>query len=98
DVMLARLSRTIKVRAAGFARRAAGVVMALAVLVGPVYAHHSYGGIYLESDTIEIDGDVVEFQYKNPHSWIQIDAQDPLGRRTLYSAEWGSVPALERQG
>jgi hypothetical protein len=72
----------------------AGVCVAGA---GSARAHHSYGALYIESDTIEIDGDVIEFQYKNPHSWIQIDARDPFGRRVVYAAEWGSVSALERQ-
>ena len=32
----------------------------------PVLAHHSFAVTYIEADTIEIEGDVVEFQYKNP--------------------------------
>jgi len=73
-------------------------VAAMLVINAPARAHHSFAAYYLESDTIEIEGEVVEFQYKNPHSWLQIDATDALGRRAVYSAEWGSVPALERQG
>jgi hypothetical protein len=79
-------------------RRCALVVGALAVVCAPALAHHSFGQYYLESDTIEIEGNVVEFQYKNPHTWIQIEAPNPLGQRTIYAAEWGSVSALERQG
>jgi len=73
------------------------IVSALAIAV-PVGAHHSFGQYYLESDTLEIEGQVVEFQYKNPHTWIHVDAQDPFGRRVVYAAEWGSVSGLERQG
>ena len=64
----------------------------------PAHAHHSFSAYYLESDTVEIDGEVVEFQYKNPHTWVAVQGQDPFGRQTLYAAEWGSVSALERQG
>ncbi len=64
----------------------------------PARAHHSFSEYYLESDTIEIDGEIVEFQYKNPHTWVAVQAQDPFGRPAVYSAEWGSVSALERQG
>ena len=74
-----------------------GVASLLALGV-PASAHHSFAAVYLESDTVEIDGEVLEFQYKNPHSFIQIDATDAFGRRAVYAAEWGSVPALERQG
>jgi hypothetical protein len=74
------------------------VACTLILVSTPARAHHSFGAIYLESDTIEIDGDVVEFQYKNPHSWLQIESRDPFGKQVVYAAEWGSVPALERQG
>jgi hypothetical protein len=74
------------------------LIFAALAAAAPARAHHSFGEYYLESDTIEIEGLVVEFQYKNPHSWIQIEGQDPFGRRLIYAAEWGSVSALERQG
>ena len=78
-------------------------IVCCALIVGvlaavPSRAHHSFSEYYLESDTVEIEGLVVEFQYKNPHSWIQIEGQDPFGRRMIYAAEWGSVSSLERQG
>ena len=75
-----------------------GLALLLAALPSPARAHHSFSEYYLEADTIEIEGRVVEFQYKNPHTWIHIDGQDPFGRQMIYAAEWGSVSGLERQG
>ena len=76
-----------------------------AVLVGvllagsvPLAAHHSFSVYYLEEDTIEVEGDVIEFQYKNPHSWVQVKGRDVFGREAVYSAEWASVSRLEREG
>jgi hypothetical protein len=70
-----------------------------AILCAPVQGHHSFSVYYLESDTIEVEGDVVEFQYKNPHSWVYVvGAEQPFGRRQAYAAEWGSTSALERNG
>ena len=46
------------------------VLCGFAVLSAPVLGHHSFAVYYLEADTIDIDGEVVEFQYKNPHAWI----------------------------
>jgi len=74
------------------------VTCALSAASLPARAHHSFGEYYLESDTLEIEGQVVEFQYKNPHSWIHVAGQDPFGRQAVYAAEWGSVSGLERQG
>jgi len=77
---------------------------ALLVLAGAValsarlLAHHSFADYYLEADTIEIEGDVVEFQYKNPHSWIHVQGRDNFGKSALYAAEWASVSRLDREG
>jgi hypothetical protein len=52
-------------------------LLALTVSLGsvPLLAHHSFATYYLEADTIEIEGDVVEFQYKNPHAWLYVDVK-----------------------
>jgi hypothetical protein len=71
------------------------VAMALSA---PLLAHHNYADLYLEADTIDIEGEVVEFQYRNPHSWIHIEAQDPFGVQKIYAGEWASVSRLERDG
>ena len=67
-------------------------------LSAPLLAHHNFADLYLEADTIEIDGEVVEFQYRNPHSWIHVQAQDAFGAEKIYSGEWVSVSRLEREG
>ena len=75
------------------------LVLGVALLSGrAAHAHHSFSAYYLEADTVEFDGEVVEFQYKNPHSWVAVQGQDPFGKTVIYSAEWGSVSSLERQG
>lgn len=61
-------------------------------------AHHNFADVYLEADTIDIEGEVVEFQYRNPHSWIHVQAQDPFGTQKIYAGEWASVSRLERDG
>jgi uncharacterized protein DUF6152 len=62
-------------------------------------AHHSFAVVYLEQDTIEIEGDVVEFQYRNPHAWIFVQGTEKggLGEK-IYAAEWVSVSQLDRAG
>ena len=63
-----------------------------------VSGHHNFADLYLEADTIDIDGEVVEFQYRNPHAWIHVAAQDPFGAQKIYAGEWASVSRLERDG
>ena len=75
------------------------VAAGLALVCAPALAHHSYGELYLESDTIEIEGSIVEFQYRNPHSWIHVSGQEgAFGEERLYAAEWVSTSQLEREG
>jgi hypothetical protein len=76
--------------------RAALVIAGLAIVTAPLLAHHSFAAMYLEKDTIELDGEVVEFQYKNPHSWIFILADQPFSAPKAYAAEWGSRAQLDR--
>jgi hypothetical protein len=80
------------------------VVLALAVGVfvllpsARALAHHSFAVVYLEQDTIEIEGDVVEFQYKNPHAWVFVQGTErgaAVGEK-IYAAEWVSTSQLDR--
>jgi hypothetical protein len=77
---------------------AAAVVITLLGAAG--HAHHSFGAVYLESDSIEIEGTIVEFQYKTPHSWVHVRGADRsgLGDEKVYAAEWVSTSQLERDG
>ena len=68
------------------------------LLCTPLVAHHSFGDMYLESDSVEIEGTIVEFQYKNPHAWVFVEAPDPFGQEKIYGAEWVSTSQLERAG
>jgi hypothetical protein len=76
--------------------------LAIGLVVGafraPLQAHHSFAVYYIEADTIEIEGDVVEFQYKNPHAWIFVRGTERYGSPKLYGAEWVSTAQLERNG
>jgi hypothetical protein len=75
------------------------VGIGVATFCAPAQGHHSFAEYYLEADTIEIEGEILEFQYKNPHSWIYVMGQEPLGGgRKPYAAEWASVSRLERDG
>ena len=76
-------------------------VCALVALVGlgpRVAAHHNFATLYFENETIELEGDVVEFQYRNPHSWVFVNATDSFGRMQTYAAEWTGRAGLERSG
>lgn len=74
------------------------VCAGVAIVSTPLLAHHSYADYYLVSDTIEVEGEVVEFQYQNPHSWIHLVGQENFGERKTYAAEWANPTQLGRDG
>jgi len=73
------------------------VVAALLGLVRPAAAHHSGAG-FDSGHVIELKGTIKEFQFKNPHTWIQVLVPDASGKVTEWSLEWGSPNSLGRQG
>jgi DNA/RNA endonuclease YhcR with UshA esterase domain len=74
--------------------------LALVMLVRPVplRGHHSFAASYLEDQVVSIEGEVVELEYRNPHSWVQIQARDNFGQMQKVSAEWASPVRLNQQG
>jgi hypothetical protein len=72
------------------------VLQALLVAL-PAHPHHSAAG-FDGTKVREITGTIKEFQFKNPHSWIQVIVEDEKGQKTEWSVEWGSPNNLGRQG
>src|SRR3989454_12246617 len=72
-------------------------ILTLLVTVQPAAAHHSGAG-FDSTRVVEIKGTIKEFQFKNPHTWIQILVDDGTGKTTEWSLEWGSPNQLGRMG
>ena len=72
-------------------------VAALLAISVPVTAHHSGAG-FNSDKVIELTGTIKEFQFTNPHTWIQIIVEDDKGAKVEWSVEWGSPNSLGRQG
>ena len=76
------------------------VVLAAAVglaLAAPAFAHHSFA-MFDRSRAVNLVGTVKEFQWTNPHSWIQVEAPDDKGVVKEWSIESNSTGTLSRQG
>ena len=52
--------------------------------IAPAVAHHSDAGIDMES-TIEIEGTVTEFHWRNPHVYFMVEAMDEGGEPVEWS-------------
>jgi hypothetical protein len=70
----------------------------LSALGAHSYAHHSFVADYLEDQTVSIEGDLTEFDYRAPHAWVHVTTRDEEGRREMFSAEWANPNRLGRDG
>ena len=62
------------------------------------YGHHSYTKFDMNK-TVTLEGTVKEFQWTNPHVWIQLMVKDPTtGAITEWSIESDSPNMLKRRG
>ena len=78
---------------------AAAVLAALGlVAIAPASAHHSFAATYFEDQTTKIEGDLVQFQFRNPHSYVHMEAKDDEGVVQRWTIEWGSGMQLSTQG
>ena len=66
------------------------------VAAAPALAHHSFAMFDTRQEVV-LSGTVREFQWTNPHSWLQLNV--PRGRGTVeYSIELGSPNTMVRKG
>jgi hypothetical protein len=73
----------------------AGLV--LAFCGSAALAHHSFA-MFDNTKSMTIEGTVKEFQWTNPHSWVQLMVKDAAGKEVEWSIEGGSPNGLSRQG
>lgn len=63
-----------------------------------VNAHHSFAATYFEDRTMQIEGKLVQFLFRNPHSFIHVEAKDDKGQVQRWAVEWGGASQLGSQG
>jgi Family of unknown function (DUF6152) len=78
---------------AGVLAGAAAVAVAI-----PLTAHHSFAATYFEDKTQTVEGDMVQFVFRNPHSFVHLEAPDDSGEMQRWAVEWGSGMQLSGQG
>ena len=61
-------------------------------------AHHSQAAQYDTNKKVSIEGTMVQFQFRNPHSFVQVEAPDETGQVVRWSIEWGGSGQLTGQG
>jgi hypothetical protein len=63
---------------------------------GIASAHHSFAATYLVDETSTIEGTMKEFLWRNPHSFVRVEAPDEKGVMQVWSIEWGGGAQLSQ--
>jgi len=84
----------------GVMKKAAFVVLlAGALMCGrQAYAHHSFASTYLENQKLSIEGELVQFVFRNPHTLLQVMAPDANRQMQRWTVEWEARGQLDHQG
>jgi hypothetical protein len=70
----------------------------VATLVAPTAGGHHSFATYDRTTNLTLTGTVREFQWTNPHAWIQVLVPDDKGGTTEWSVECGSPNMMARTG
>ena len=74
------------------------ISLGLAITAGAAQAHHSFTATYDENKVVTIEGDLVQFMFRNPHAFVHVMAPDENGVMQRWGVEWGGAGALANQG
>jgi len=70
----------------------------VAVLMGTTVAAHHSGAMFDRTRKITVTGTVVQFQYVQPHSWIDVKGVGPDGKEKTWAFEAGAPIQMKMVG
>ena len=76
---------------------AGALALALCLPAVPAQAHHSMA-MFEQSKTVTLKGTVKQFQWTNPHCYIQLMVKDAAGKDVEWSLEMGAPMYLYAKG
>jgi hypothetical protein len=74
------------------------LLLAIVLLSGTrAYGHHSFAATYFVDQEITVEGTLTQFMYRNPHSFVKVEAKDEKGDMQTWSVEWGGGAQLTQE-
>jgi hypothetical protein len=70
----------------------------LALLGGPIHAHHAFSAEFDASQPVTLNGSVTKVEWQNPHARVYIAVKAKAGSATSWELELPSPNGLMRQG
>ena len=75
-----------------------GVIAGALATATAAYAHHSYAATYDVTRDITLEGRLVQFVYRNPHSFVHVATRDEKGTPERWAVEWSGTTQLGNSG
>jgi hypothetical protein len=75
------------------------LIAACGLFAGNVgFAHHSYAATYDTTKDVKLEGKLVQFVYRNPHTFVHVQAPDVSGKMERWAVEWSGTSQLAGSG
>src|SRR5438034_5542396 len=69
----------------------------MTLAAGATFAHHSATATYIHGKVVKIEGTLKEFIWRNPHSFMKVEAADDKGEKQIWVIE-GAAPQQLSEG
>ena len=79
-------------------KRTLGFLATVSVAAGLLQAHHSLAGVYDMKVEKELQGEVAQIKFSNPHGSLSLDVKNADGSNTEWVLTLGSATALAQRG
>jgi hypothetical protein len=74
------------------------VALGFVITSPPVEAHHNSAPFYDDTKSVEVIGEVISFNFRNPHSFIFIRGENETGEMVDWEVELGAAVSMSRNG
>ncbi len=75
-------------------RLLAGLLAGVVLSSATAYAHHSFAATYITDKEVKIEGDMIQFMFRNPHSFVHMNGPDEKGVMQRWAIEWAAAGQL----
>jgi len=76
----------------------AGIALLLGISASSVIAHHPFDAEFDWKRPVTINGTVTKFEWREPHSMVEIKGKDEKGTEGQWTIELGGMSELNRNG